>query len=155
MVDVTLNYTTTASTVNTGDPINVDIVSEQVNFTIEGGISNHSSLSGLDNDDHTQYYNLSRLNTYMSSLDISTLNNDAGYITSAQAPVQSVNSLTGSVVLNSDNISEGSNNLYDKTVVLTAGTNITVTGSYPNFTINASDQDGAVSSGKGQTGRVI
>lgn len=51
--------------------------------------------------------------------------------------VTSVNGLTGVVVLDSDDIPEGSTNLYDKTVVLTAGANITVTGTYPNFTIAA------------------
>ena len=34
-----------------------------------------------------------------------------------------------------DALTEGSTNLYDKTVVLTAGTDISVTGTYPNFTI--------------------
>jgi len=37
--------------------------------------------------------------------------------------------------LNTDGITEGSTNLYDQTVVLTEGDNITVTGTYPNFTI--------------------
>jgi galactitol-specific phosphotransferase system IIB component len=37
--------------------------------------------------------------------------------------------------LTTDGITEGSTNLYDQTVVLTEGNNITVTGTYPNFTI--------------------
>jgi hypothetical protein len=36
-----------------------------------------------------------------------------------------------------DDLTEGSNNLYDKTVVLNSGTEIQVTGTYPNFTINS------------------
>lgn len=36
---------------------------------------------------------------------------------------------------NSDDVTQGSTNLYDKTVVLNDGTGITVTGTYPNFTI--------------------
>lgn len=55
--------------------------------------------------------------------------------------VNSVNGQSGIVVLDTDDISEGSTNLYDKTVTITAGTNIdSVTGTYPNFTINASNQ---------------
>jgi len=34
-------------------------------------------------------------------------------------------------------LAEGSTNLYDKTVTLTEGSNITITGTYPNFTIAA------------------
>lgn len=37
--------------------------------------------------------------------------------------------------LTTDGITEGSTNLYDQTVVLSEGDNITVTGTYPNFTI--------------------
>ena len=49
--------------------------------------------------------------------------------------VNSVNGQTGDVVLDSDDVAEGSTNLYDKTVVLTEGTNIGISGTYPNFTI--------------------
>lgn len=38
-----------------------------------------------------------------------------------------------------DDLAEGSSNLYDRTVVLTDGTNVSITGTYPNFTINATD----------------
>jgi len=37
--------------------------------------------------------------------------------------------------LNTDVVAEGSTNLYDKTVTLTEGDNITITGTYPDFTI--------------------
>ena len=40
--------------------------------------------------------------------------------------------------ITTDNITEGSTNLYDQTVALTGGTNVTVTGTYPNFTIASS-----------------
>lgn len=59
--------------------------------------------------------------------------------------VTSVNGDTGVVVLDTDDISEGGTNLYDKIVALTAGSNVTITGTYPNFTIaaslNGSDRD--------------
>jgi hypothetical protein len=40
-----------------------------------------------------------------------------------------------------DDITEGATNKFDKTVTLTQGSNITITGSYPNFTIAATDTD--------------
>jgi len=40
-----------------------------------------------------------------------------------------------------DGISEGATNKFDKTVSLTQGNNITITGTYPNFTIAATDTD--------------
>jgi len=54
--------------------------------------------------------------------------------------VTSVNGQTGAVSLNSDNIAEGSTNLYDKTVSLSNGTGISTSGTYPNFTITNSDR---------------
>ena len=53
--------------------------------------------------------------------------------------VSSVNGQTGAVSLNSDNIAEGSTNLYDQVVSLSNGTGITTSGTYPNFTITNSD----------------
>lgn len=91
------------------------------------------------------------------------------------APVTSVNGQTGAVVLDTDDISEGVTNLYytnarsraalsagtgitydnstgvitnaapDKTVALTAGTGISTSGTYPNFTITNTDPDKVVS----------
>ena len=43
---------------------------------------------------------------------LSDLTNDVGFVTAATSPVQSVNSATGVVVLDTDNISEGTTNLY-------------------------------------------
>jgi hypothetical protein len=55
--------------------------------------------------------------------------------------VESVNGQTGVVVLDTDDIQElgGATNKWDKTVVLTSGTGISATGTYPNFTITNSD----------------
>jgi len=53
--------------------------------------------------------------------------------------VSSVNGATGAVVLDSDDIAQGSTNLYDKVVSLSNGTGITTSGTYPNFTITNSD----------------
>ena len=60
-------------------------------------------------------------------------------------PVDSVNGQTGAVVLDTDDITEGTANLYDKTVTLTEGTGIDVTGTYPDFTITNSSPDQTVS----------
>jgi len=106
--------------------------------------------------------------------------------------IVSVNGQTGTVVLDSDNISEGTTNEYytearvsantnvaantaktgitsaqaseitvnnakvsDQTVTLTEGTNVTITGAYPNFTIASDDVVGAVNSVNGDTGVVV
>src|SRR5210317_404701 len=83
------------------------------------------------------------------------------YVQIASGAVQSVNSQTGVVVLDTDDISEGatnkyysttlfntdfgtkttddltegSTNLYDQVVSFTGGTNVTIGGTYPNFSI--------------------
>ena len=43
------------------------------------------------------------------------------------------------IPLTTDDLPEGSTNLYDKTLVLTEGSNVTITGTYPNFTIASTD----------------
>jgi hypothetical protein len=50
----------------------------------------------------------------------------------------STNSRFENVALNSDDITEGSTNLFDQTVTFTNGSNISVTGTYPDFTIASS-----------------
>ena len=47
----------------------------------------------------------------------------------------SANGLFENTSVTSDDIAEGSTNLYDQTVAIAEGDNITVTGTYPNFTI--------------------
>ena len=50
----------------------------------------------------------------------------------------STNARFENVTIDTDDIAEGSTNLYDQTVTLTEGSNVTITGTYPSFTI-ASD----------------
>ena len=69
--------------------------------------------------------------------------------------VDSVNGDTGVVVLDTDDVAEGSSNLYDKTVTLTEGANVTITGTYPDFTIASDDVVGAVTSVNGAAGVVV
>lgn len=67
-----------------------------------------------------------------------TLSNQTDLQAALDAKVDSVNGATGVVVLDTDDIAEGATNKYDQTVVLNEGTNVTITGTYPSFTINAS-----------------
>ena len=53
--------------------------------------------------------------------------------------VTSVNGQTGAVSLDTDDVAEGTTNLYDKTVVFTNGAGISTTGTYPNFTVANTD----------------
>lgn len=66
------------------------------------------------------------------TLDLSALLDDTNLVTS-------VNGASGVVVLNTDNIAQGSTNLYDKTVSLTQSGATTISGTYPNFTISSTD----------------
>ena len=59
--------------------------------------------------------------------------------TTEPAPVDSVNGYTGVVSIDSDDVAEGSVNLYDKTVSITGAGATTVTGTYPNFNIESTD----------------
>jgi hypothetical protein len=71
--------------------------------------------------------------------------------TSDPAIVQSVNGEIGAVVLDTDNVSEGATNLYDKTVAITGGGATTVTGTYPNFSITSTDTNTQYTAGTGLT----
>jgi hypothetical protein len=71
--------------------------------------------------------------------------------TSDPAIVESVNGEIGVVVLDTDNISEGATNLYDKTVSITGGGATTVTGAYPNFSITSTDTNTQYTAGTGLT----
>ena len=65
--------------------------------------------SQLDND--SGYITNTALEPYAKTVDIPTktsqLNNDSGYITANEAPVQSVNTKTGAVVLTQDDVGDG------------------------------------------------
>jgi len=59
----------------------------------------------------------------------------------------SVDQATGNVTV--------TNTAPDQTVTLTSGANVTITGTYPNFTISSDDVVGAVNSVNGQAGVVV
>lgn len=73
---------------------------------------------------------------------------DAGDVNSVNAGTGiTVNQTTGAVTV--------TNSAPDQTVSLTEGANVTITGTYPNFTIASDDVVGAVNSVNGQTGVVV
>ena len=67
----------------------------------------------------------------------SQLTNDSSYITAAQAPVQSVNGLTGVVSLTTTNITEGTNQYFTTTRVL--ATTLTGLSTATNSAVTSSD----------------
>ena len=111
---------------------------------------------------------LNKANSALQSGDnVSALNNDAGYLTTAPAaPVDSVNTQTGAVVLDADDISDSATTNKFATQAeldkansslqsLVAGTNITIDATNPTSpTINSSG-GGAVDSVNTQTGVVV
>lgn len=62
------------------------------------------------------------------------LNTALGNKYDASNPDGFISDLTG---FTTDDLTQGTTNLYDQVVSLTEGTNITITGTYPNFTINS------------------
>ena len=64
--------------------------------------------------------------------------NIAGVSNNQLLKYNSTNARFENVTIDTDDIAEGSTNLYDQTVTLTEGSNVTITGTYPSFTI-ASD----------------
>jgi hypothetical protein len=103
-------------------------------------VTDHGALTGLGDDDHTQYLNASRHNTAFDSRlatkdtdDVSEGASNLYHTTaraSAAAPVQSVNGATGSVVLDTDDVSEGSSNLYHTESRVNANTNVAANTSH-------------------------
>ena len=81
-------------------------------------------------DGTTGIVTFTRDDTTTFTLDLSALLDGSGLVTS-------VNGFDGVVVLETDDIAEGTTNLYDKEVSLT-GQNITINGTYPNFQLTGS-----------------
>lgn len=141
---------------NTGDPLRDAFVKINNNFTelyIEPSISLVGNILTLTRpDDSTSTVDLApyldedaraiasgtidgagivtftRDDATTFTLDLSSLLDDTNLVTS-------VNTQVGAVVLDSDDIAEGSTNLYDQTVTLTPSTGMSITGTYPDFTI--------------------
>lgn len=155
MAQQTINIGTTAND-GTGDPIRsafdksndnftelygagaLSIASDILTYTKADGTTSTVDLSPyLDEDaraiasgtiDGAGIVTFTRDDATTFTLDLSSLLDDTNLVTS-------VNTQVGAVVLDSDDIAEGSTNLYDQTVTLTASTGMSITGTYPDFTI--------------------
>src|SRR5574343_444356 len=88
-----------------------------------GYISDLSTFTTTDLAEGTNlYYTDVRARAGVAGMGLLSFTNNAGFITNLST-------------FDTDDLAEGSTNKYDKTVALTAGANITITGTYPNFTI--------------------
>ena len=114
-------------------------------FTYEGNWNAATNTPTLANGsgDAGQVYRVSVAGTQLGETwavgDLAIYDGSVWQKSDSLDAVESVNGQTGVVVLDTDDVAEGSTNLYDKTVVLTSGTGISATGTYPNFTITNSD----------------
>lgn len=82
----------------------------QISGTLSNQTDLQNALNGKAASSHSHTAGDLPANIMYEGENISLLNNNAGYITSA--PVDSVNGQTGAVVLDSDDVSEGTGNLY-------------------------------------------
>ena len=108
--------------------------SKQDNLTAGTGIDLTGDVVTNTAPDQTVVLNAGTNVTISGTYPAFTINS-----TTEPAPVDSVNGQTGVVVLDSDDVAEGSVNFYDKTVSITGAGATTVTGTYPNFNIESTD----------------
>ena len=162
-IDLTANTVTNTApdqTVTITEGNNITVTGSYPDFTITAASSTApvASVNGelgvvvLDSDDIaegiTNLYDKTVTITEGSNITVTGVYPDFTIAASASAaPVDSVNGATGVVVLDSDDIAEGSVNLYDKTVAITGSGAATVTGTYPNFNVNATDTDTTYTAG--------
>ena len=162
-IDLTANTVTNTApdqTVTITEGNNITVTGSYPDFTITAASSTApvASVNGelgvvvLDSDDIaegiTNLYDKTVTIAEGSNITVTGVYPDFTIAASAStAPVDSVNGATGVVVLDSDDIAEGSVNLYDKTVAITGSGAATVTGTYPNFNVNATDTDTTYTAG--------
>lgn len=91
------------------DEVDVDIVEGNINYN---NLSNLPTLGTAADNDETDFATAAQGNLADSALqpgdNVSELVNDSNYINSSQAPVQSVNGQSGTVVLDADDIDDNS-----------------------------------------------
>ena len=111
-------------------------------FTYEGNWNAATNTPTLANGtgDPGQVYRVSVAGTNLGETwevgDLAIYDGSVWQKSDSLDAVQSVNSQTGVVILDADDISDaGTSNKWDQTVVLTSGAGISATGTYPNFTI--------------------
>lgn len=132
---ISLNYENISHTsiqdigTNTHESIDSHIGDTTIHFT-QGDISIPSTqindwsiaTSGFLTSETDPVYSGDKSSIVFENDNITRLTNDANYISD----------LTG---FTTDNLTEGTTNLYDKIVAISDGTNVTIGGTYPNFTI--------------------
>lgn len=92
-----------------------------------GGVTDHGALTGLADDDHSQYYNASRLNAWAGSSAITTI----GTLIAGSIPVSLITGL-GTLATQSGTFSGTSSgtNTGDQTITLTGDVTGSGTGSF-------------------------
>ena len=81
-----------------------------------------STEDGIEFTDSPTVVDWNEIGGDQSDISLSGFTNDSGFISNL-------------TTFTTDNLIEGTTNLYDKEVVLNAGTGIEISGSYPEFTI--------------------
>ena len=144
--NVTVTNSAPDQTVTLAEGANVTITGTYPNFTIAsddvvGAVNSVNGQAGvvvLDSADISEDTNL-----YYTEARVS-----------ANTNVAANTAKTGITTQQASDITANNAKVSDQTVTLTEGTNVTITGTYPNFTIASDDVVGAVNSVNGQTGVV-
>ena len=145
--NVTVTNTAPDQTVTLTSGANVTITGTYPNFTISsddvvGAVNSVNGQAGvvvLDSADIAEDTNL-----YYTEARVSANTNVAANTAKVGITTQQATDITTNNAKNTD-----------QTVTLTEGANVTITGTYPDFTIASDDVVGAVNSVNGQTGVVV
>ena len=121
--------------------LNTDMVVEGNNkyysdLLVKSFLDNNFNSTSSISVDNTSGYSWS-VKVDNNTIVVDTTNNYIKVKDNVFANINHSHVLSDITDLNStDDLPEGTVNLYDKTVVFTGGTNVIITGTYPNFTIN-------------------
>lgn len=147
-VTITTNASTDTITINATDQYVGTVTSVDMSvptgFAISGNpITTSGTLALAFAAGYSLPTNATQANwttAYNDSITAFSYNTSTGVLTLTQ---QDAGTLTATVTLQpftTDNLTQGSTNLYDKIVSLTGAGTTVVTGTYPNFTITSNDQ---------------
>ena len=162
---------------NTTSGLTATLVQDALDEISLGAVTDHGALAGLGDDDHTQYLNEARHDALPSDNPHSvtaaqvgadptgtaaaavTAHEAAGdphpqYTTAAEAsaaaPVQSVNTQTGAVVLDTDDVAEGSSNLYYTEARVSANASVAANTAKVSADGSVTSHSDVTSAGSGQ-----
>lgn len=133
-------------------------VTDTANVTAAGAlmdseVTNLAAVKAFDPTDYATAAQGALADSALQSGDnVSTLTNDAGYttntgtVTSVAATAGTGISISGSPITTSGTLTV-TNTAPDQVVTLTQGSNVTITGTYPSFTIAATDTNTTYSAG--------